>query len=256
MLRDNFINFILLISGVFILVFNFYEINSIQRPRYTTLVTAVKNKIFRKSEIIIDSTVKPPEKTTIDIEIKNIAKIVQTISSSCEIKAAPPNTFEFIPLLSYPGSGNTWLRHLIEISTGFQTTTVEKGDQSLAPFFIGEYDHPHSGSSIVQKTHWFNYIKYWFSEFNTFEDSEHCIFLLRRPVQAFLADFQKKLSKQICKKQQALLKSANNKNSRKSSTPSCQANHTFKITQHELQEKDLKMESVVKKLTFYKMIHF
>ena len=35
-----------------------------------------------------------------------------------------PKTFELTALVSYPGSGNTWLRHLIEFSTGIFTGSV------------------------------------------------------------------------------------------------------------------------------------
>ena len=36
------------------------------------------------------------------------------ILDNCTIKSAPNNTFNQIALLSLPGSGNTWTRHLIE----------------------------------------------------------------------------------------------------------------------------------------------
>ena len=39
--------------------------------------------------------------------------------------------FNLIPLLSLPGSGNTWTRYLLEQATGYQTGSVY-GDPSLA----------------------------------------------------------------------------------------------------------------------------
>ena len=97
-----------------------------------------------------------------------------------------------------------------EKATGYQTTTVETGDKQLAKHFIGEFDHPHSGRSIAVKTHWFGYIKQWYRSknswkrrnkklnnhkletYDTYRDARNCIFLLREPIRAFTADFQKK----------------------------------------------------------------
>ena len=253
----------LLIIGVFVLLFNFHELNSIQsfseKIQHDKIVDSGENilnpaKRSRKSKVFLYPIPKHEREPTHgstqeSTQVKNkqtatIEEITSKIRTSsenlCSIKPAPEGTFKFVPLLSYPGSGNTWLRHLIELATGYQTTTVEKGDKSLAPSFIGEYDHPHSGSSIVVKTHWFNYIRYWYKGypkrfnntgvFDSFTDAKHCVFLLRRPVQAFLADFQKKLSKQICKKR----KLAENSKTWSTEKPVCQANHTFRVTQHEL----------------------
>ena len=115
-------------------------------------------------------------------------------TDTCQVKPGRVHQFKFIPLLSFPGSGNTWLRKLVEDATGYQTTTVERGDKQLAKHFIGEYDHPHSGRSIIVKTHWFGYIQQWYkrrqiknhrytiSTFNTDKDARHCIFLIRQPI--------------------------------------------------------------------------
>ena len=115
-------------------------------------------------------------------------------TDNCQVKPGRVHQFKFIPLLSFPGSGNTWLRKLVEDATGYQTTTVERGDKQLAKHFIGEQDHPHRGRSIIVKTHWFGYIQQWYkrhqiknnrekiTKFDTYKDARHCIFLMRQPI--------------------------------------------------------------------------
>ena len=80
---------------------------------------------------------------------------------------------------------------MIEQATGWQTTTVSTGDKKLAPFFIGERDHPLSGKSIVQKTHYFSYVRNWYKEIDTYKLAHSCVLLIRSPIDAFLAEFQR-----------------------------------------------------------------
>jgi len=117
---------------------------------------------------------------------------LSTTKLDCSVHEGKANQFQYIPLLSWPGSGNTWLRFLIEQATGWQTTTVERGDKKLAPFFIGEWDYPLSGKSIVQKTHYFTYVRSWFKEIDTYKLAHSCVLLIRSPLDAFLAEFQRK----------------------------------------------------------------
>lgn len=56
-------------------------------------------------------------------------------------------------LITYPGSGNTWVRHIIETVTGYHTTSVYC-DKTLVPVFKAECDMPDKyNQSIVVKTH-------------------------------------------------------------------------------------------------------
>ena len=54
-------------------------------------------------------------------------------------------------LFSRPGSGATWVRHLLELSTGYETGSVYRDTQALLNGFTGEgiYD----GSVLVVKDH-------------------------------------------------------------------------------------------------------
>ena len=46
-----------------------------------------------------------------------------------------------IQLASFPGSGNTWVRHLIERGTGYLTGTIYGADSALSKVFHGEKVH-------------------------------------------------------------------------------------------------------------------
>ncbi|XP_045623434.1 uncharacterized protein [Procambarus clarkii] len=56
-------------------------------------------------------------------------------------------------LASYPGSGNTWLRYLIQSATGLFTGSVYIDRELAAKGFYGENENPECGCTIVVKTH-------------------------------------------------------------------------------------------------------
>ena len=56
-------------------------------------------------------------------------------------------------LVSYPGSGNTWIRYLIESSTGVFTGSIFNDRSILTAGHLGEARHFQDGSTILQKTH-------------------------------------------------------------------------------------------------------
>ena len=114
---------------------------------------------------------------------------INTKTTKCEKQIVPYKHFTFIPLLSFPGSGNTWLRYLVEQATGFYTTTVEHGDRNLASTFQLEFMHPLSGQAIMTKTHYFSYGKTWYPKVDEFRESNYCVFLLRNPLEAFLSEY-------------------------------------------------------------------
>merc|ERR1712071_156627 len=109
----------------------------------------------------------------------------------CRVGLAPRDALQFIPLLSFPGSGNTWVRFLVEQATGFTTTSAETGDPGLAPHFKGEYDYPLSGKNILMKTHFFGWVKYYYPQIEDTQEAKYCVFLMRNPINAFLAEFQR-----------------------------------------------------------------
>ncbi|XP_063596338.1 sialate:O-sulfotransferase 1-like [Penaeus indicus] len=56
-------------------------------------------------------------------------------------------------LASFPGSGNTWLRYLIQSTTGLFTGSVYNDPQLASKGFYGENETPECGCTIVVKTH-------------------------------------------------------------------------------------------------------
>lgn len=84
-------------------------------------------------------------------------------------------------LMSYPGSGNTWIRHIIETLTGYHTTSVYC-DITLRPVFTAECDHPGKyNQSIVVKTHKLKYCSRW----------ERAIVVLRDPLYSIRGEYQR-----------------------------------------------------------------
>lgn len=97
----------------------------------------------------------------------------------CSASLGPVNQFAMIPLLSFPGSGNTWSRFLIEQSTGFLTGSSYH-DGRLAKHLKGELQPYGNGRTVVVKTHSMGRIGL---------KSQGCIFILRNPKDAILSDF-------------------------------------------------------------------
>ncbi|KAF2352945.1 Myosin VI cargo binding domain [Trinorchestia longiramus] len=56
-------------------------------------------------------------------------------------------------LASFPGSGNTWTRYLIEGATGLHTGSIYKDEELFVKGFRGEMERWDSGTTILQKTH-------------------------------------------------------------------------------------------------------
>ena len=56
-------------------------------------------------------------------------------------------------LASYPGSGNTWLRFLLEGATGIFTGAIYNDSRIIKAGHLGEGRPFRDGSTIVQKTH-------------------------------------------------------------------------------------------------------
>ncbi|KAB7497816.1 WSCD family member [Armadillidium nasatum] len=88
-----------------------------------------------------------------------------------------PNT----ALVSFPGSGNTWLRYLLQQATGYYTGSVYKDYALLKNGFPAE--SVANGTVLVVKTHeWGPETRKIFSK---------AILLIREPVQSILAEFNR-----------------------------------------------------------------
>ncbi|XP_069693741.1 sialate:O-sulfotransferase 1-like [Periplaneta americana] len=58
-------------------------------------------------------------------------------------------------LVSFPGSGNTWVRYLLETASGVFTGSIYIDRRIISKGFYGEAVPPDCGCTVVQKTHGF-----------------------------------------------------------------------------------------------------
>ncbi|KAL8180041.1 UNVERIFIED_CONTAM: WSC domain-containing protein 2 [Gekko kuhli] len=91
---------------------------------------------------------------------------------------------QLIALTSFPGAGNTWARHLIELATGFYTGSYYFDGSLYNKGFKGERDHWRSGRTICIKTHE--------SGQKEIEAFDSAILLIRNPYKALMAEFNRK----------------------------------------------------------------
>jgi hypothetical protein len=81
--------------------------------------------------------------------------------------------------MTFPGSGNTWVRHIIETLTGYHTSSVYC-DKFLQPVFQAECDDSFNwDKSIAVKTHMFSC--WW----------KRAIVIIRHPLRAIMGDYQR-----------------------------------------------------------------
>ena len=120
-----------------------------------------------------------------------------TPSKNCsEIIFAAPNTFlPPVIIYSYPGSGNTWLRHLLQVTTGYWTgsLTLDKRlqNRSSGAFrMVGEGNPVNSGETVAVKSHNLRGITEKLGAV-----PEKCIVLIRNPADAFMSDLSMQLTR-------------------------------------------------------------
>lgn len=96
----------------------------------------------------------------------------------------PSRSKKVIALASFPGAGNTWARHLIELATGFYTGSYYFDGSLYNKGFKGERDHWRSGRTICIKTHE--------SGRKEIEAFDSAVLLIRNPYKALMAEFNRK----------------------------------------------------------------
>ncbi|XP_077995802.1 sialate:O-sulfotransferase 2-like [Glandiceps talaboti] len=89
-----------------------------------------------------------------------------------------------VALASFPGSGNTWVRHLIERSTGIYTGSFYTDGELFKKGFKGEREHWKKRNTVVVKTH-------DFSE-ELIKEYEAAIVVIRNPYKAMIAEHNRK----------------------------------------------------------------
>ncbi|XP_068167469.1 sialate:O-sulfotransferase 2-like [Antennarius striatus] len=95
----------------------------------------------------------------------------------------PPQPKKLVALASFPGSGNTWARYLIELSTGFYTGSVYSDKVLYSHGFKGEREDWRNGTTVCIKTH--NLKMEGIIEF------ESSILLIRNPYNSLMAEFNR-----------------------------------------------------------------
>ncbi|KAK7904254.1 hypothetical protein WMY93_016861 [Mugilogobius chulae] len=96
----------------------------------------------------------------------------------------PQRSSSLVALSSFPGAGNTWVRHLIELVTGFYTGSFYFDGTLYNRGFKGEKDYWKSGRSICVKTHE--------SGQKEIEMFSSAILLIRNPYRSLMAEFNRK----------------------------------------------------------------
>ncbi|XP_039254712.2 sialate:O-sulfotransferase 1-like isoform X1 [Styela clava] len=102
----------------------------------------------------------------------------------CDVRNfLPPTVGRLVSLMSFPGSGNTWVRYLIEEATGIFTGSVYSDVDLYQHGFIGEILPWNSRRTSVIKTH---YIVP--KEATKFDEA---ILIIRSPYDAIMAEFNR-----------------------------------------------------------------
>ncbi|XP_069788766.1 sialate:O-sulfotransferase 2 isoform X2 [Narcine bancroftii] len=96
----------------------------------------------------------------------------------------PVRSKRLVALASFPGAGNTWGRHLMELTTGYYTGSYYFDGSLYNKGFKGERDHWKSGRLICIKTHE--------SGKREIESFDAAILLIRNPYKALMAEFNRK----------------------------------------------------------------
>ncbi|XP_030648819.1 WSC domain-containing protein 1 [Chanos chanos] len=107
------------------------------------------------------------------------------LDSRCKVRMfLPERSPSLIALSSFPGAGNTWLRHLIELTTGYYTGSFYFDGSLYNKGFKGEKDYWKSGRTVCVKTHE--------SGQRDIEMFDSAILLIRNPYRSLIAEFNRK----------------------------------------------------------------
>ncbi|XP_068166162.1 sialate:O-sulfotransferase 2-like [Antennarius striatus] len=113
----------------------------------------------------------------------NKGKILLRNNRCLERGFLPPQENKLVALTSFPGSGNTWVRHLIELTTGFYTGSAYFDKTLYSQGFKGEGEDWRKGTTICIKTH--------SKEKESIDEFDSTILLIRNPYKAIISEFNR-----------------------------------------------------------------
>ena len=100
-----------------------------------------------------------------------------------------------IALASFPGSGNTWVRGLLQQVTGFCTGSLYCDADLRRHGFVGE--NIVTGSVLVVKTHRSSFIASKSHSGKSKSNFQQVVFIIRNPYDSFISERNRRLSKHI-----------------------------------------------------------
>ncbi|XP_005095669.2 uncharacterized protein LOC101856414 [Aplysia californica] len=114
---------------------------------------------------------------------KGLLRPVRRVSKACpRDPAIAPYTLPRTGLISFPGSGNTWTRHLIQQLTGLQTGSIYNDKQLLNEGFPGEGQED---GVVVVKSHLDDPTARGFKNF------EKILLIVRNPYDALVSEYKR-----------------------------------------------------------------
>ncbi|XP_077990678.1 sialate:O-sulfotransferase 1-like [Glandiceps talaboti] len=105
-------------------------------------------------------------------------------NENCNLSLAPLHTIPMTALASFPGSGNTWTRHLLQQATGIYTGNIHHSKVLPTNAFLGDKEDFRLGTTLTQKTHSRN--------IEIMELFDSAILLIRNPYHALIAEFNRR----------------------------------------------------------------
>ncbi|XP_071824633.1 sialate:O-sulfotransferase 1-like isoform X2 [Apostichopus japonicus] len=99
-------------------------------------------------------TVKGISQVKGNISQQSVDDVPKAILNICQnVTLMPPGSLAVVALASLPGSGNTWLRYLIERVTGIYTGSIYNDRTLIAGGFLGEAVPAYTGRTVAVKMH-------------------------------------------------------------------------------------------------------
>lgn len=125
-----------------------------------------------------------------DVILENHLGLENDINCS-DINFAEAGTFyPPVVLFSFPGSGNTWVRHLLETATGFYSGSSYVDADIYKGGMLGEMEPVLSGRTIVVKSH----LSTQEESKLLFNHAKKCIVIYRNPRDAVISEINREMS--------------------------------------------------------------